>query len=303
MKFFFTLLLLIMQNSCIADTTYDYSPVSEQVQKQRNPIKTGKLSITGYETDIWLKFYEAELDRGRENIIPLTANFNLNKVRSIMITDENASKNLCGKKQQRTLLLLSFGQPEKNVKQVQTYINRPCFDGHKARFKLTVETTDGSYYTNTTTLTAVKNAFSSIYDANYDVKRNPYKIKNTGSSRLNIISLSDGDTPNPWVITEKYSYPGKVTTTPIAIRFDVKNAKTIKIDDINAHNNKCTVNNPINLLNLSFMDPKVAQTKITTEIPTPCLYHDKAKLQLSVKTENGDKYFKVITLPRKAVEY
>ncbi len=84
---------------------------------------------------------------------------------------------------------------------------------------------------------------------------------------------------------------------------NVKNAKTIKIDDINAHNNKCTVNNPINLLNLTFMDPKVEQTKITTEIPTPCLYHDKAKLQLSVKTKSGEKYFKVVTLPRKAVEY
>lgn len=302
MKYLSIIFLCSISFSNFAETNSNIKSINDEENKRDHPIKTNKIMITGEKPDNWLKFYEYLLNRGQENIIPLIASINFNNVRSLILTDNNAEKNICGQKKPRILLLLSFNKPKKDITKIQTYINKPCLDGRKARFKLTVETIDGQYYTNTSTLTATKKAFGFLHHVNYNEKRNPYLEKNN-SSKLKLKTITPGDSPRAWLIVNDYPYPGKITTTPVSIGFNIKNAQTIKIDDINAYNNKCTVNNPINLLNLTFMDPKVEQTKITTHIPTPCLYHDKAKLQLSVKTKSGKKYFKVVTLPRKAVEY
>jgi len=302
-KYLLIVLLYSFSFSGCADSGSKLKTIYDEVYKKNHPSVTGKLSITGEENNIWLKFYQLTINRGSENIIPLIAKFDLDHVRSVMIIDENAEKAICDKKQQVALLLLNFNNPDKNIKQIKTYINKPCFDGNKARFKLIVETSEGDYYTNTSTLSATENAFGTIYHANYDEKRKPYIPKNIKSEKISLASIKLEESPDTWLVVEEYSYPGKITTTPIMISFNVKNIQTIKIDDIHAYNYKCGANNPINLLNLKFEKQNMSNSQIITEIPTPCLYHDKTKLQLSIKAKDGTKYYKVITLPRKAVNY
>jgi len=66
--------------------------------------------------DSWLKFYEYELSYRIENVIPLTVKVGINNIRSIYITDTNTEKNICGKKQQRSIFSLSFKKPQKHHK-------------------------------------------------------------------------------------------------------------------------------------------------------------------------------------------
>jgi len=266
------------------------------------PIQTNKLYITVFEKNNWLKFYELQLNRGLENIIPITANFNLDNVESVMITDSNAIKKICGQKQSRSLLLLNFKQSSNNRKYVKTYINKPCIDNNKAEFKLTVKTRDGSYYYNTTTLAANKNAFSVAHHANYDEKRKPYKTQNNNNNlKFDIKALED--TPEAWNVVDEPLYPGKEITIPVSIDINIKNVNAIKIDDINAHNYKCHPNSPINLLNLSFLNKQESSVNLTTRIPTPCVNYDNVKLQISAQSINDKKYYKVINIPSSKLKH
>lgn len=126
-------------------------------------IQSDKLSISGVLNDQkpedWLRLYGA-MEPKKEKLIRITAEFDIDKVSAIIITDMNAANNKCGPKRMKDLLYLSF-DPAKNLKKITTRIHLPCFVGRDAVFKLRVLTEDNARYFNNTTLTAHPAAFRS----------------------------------------------------------------------------------------------------------------------------------------------
>lgn len=126
-------------------------------------IQSDKLRISGVLDDqspqSWLRLYGA-MEPKKEKLIRITAEFNMENVRAIIITDMNAVNNKCGPQQLEDLLYLSF-DPVNNIKKITTRIHKPCFDGRNAVFRLRVATDSNKRYYNVITLTAHPAAFRS----------------------------------------------------------------------------------------------------------------------------------------------
>ena len=152
------------------------APATADEYKPPEPIQSDKLGIIakavtedddGSNPKGWMRFYEFTIKRGVENIVYLTAKFDINNVQSIIISDENAVNNKCGRKQKRRLLHLHFSDPGKNQKEIMTRLEKPCFVGREAIYKLSVKTADNKHYYNYTKLIASKYAFDYVYHAEY----------------------------------------------------------------------------------------------------------------------------------------
>jgi len=66
-------------------------------------------------------------------------------------------------------------------------------------------------------------------------------------------------------------------------------------------NNHCSINSPVTLAKLDFPKTLKDKNELITNISMPCFYNDKEKLQLIVKTKNGNEYYKVETIARKVL--
>ncbi len=101
-------------------------------------IQSDKLNISGVLKDQnpenWLRDYGA-MEPKKEKLIRITAKFDLENVRALIIADMNAVDKKCGPQQLDDLLYLSF-DPTKNIKRITTRIHKPCFAGRNAVFRL-----------------------------------------------------------------------------------------------------------------------------------------------------------------------
>jgi len=125
--------------------------------------QSDKLNISGVLKDQnpenWLREYGAMKPK-KEKLVRITAEFNIENVRALIITDMNAINNKCGPQQLEDLLYLSF-DPVKNINRITTRIHKPCFDGRNANLRLRVVTNSNKRYYNIITLTAHPAAFQS----------------------------------------------------------------------------------------------------------------------------------------------
>lgn len=147
---------------------FAYVQVSCAEVNKHNSIKSNKLDIYASRYDgkpidkpqNWLRFYEHE-NITIENRIYITASFNIRNVTTLVITDLNAEKKLCGTNQKKFLQYLAF-EPDTNLKKVTTRISKPCFVKNQAVLKLNVKTQDGQRLYNIVSLTAHPNAFDPV---------------------------------------------------------------------------------------------------------------------------------------------
>jgi len=140
-----------------------YSLPAFSEKNQLKYMESNKLgiSVTTHDgkPESWLRFY-GQTEPKKEKRITITANFDMDHVHKILITDMNAVNNICGPQQREKILLLIF-DPEKNMKEITTQIDKPCFDKRNAVFRLRIVTGNNKRYENITTLTAHPDAFRS----------------------------------------------------------------------------------------------------------------------------------------------
>ena len=148
-------MLLILQSACATENKFKY--------KQSDKLKLTAKTHDG-KPGSWLRFYNVDVaeENEYEKRIYITAEFNIDNVTDMIITDMNAVNNKCGAKQVKHFLYLCI-DPNKNVKKITTRIHLPCLIKNKAVLKLAVKTINGGRYYNITTLTAHPDAFGAVY--------------------------------------------------------------------------------------------------------------------------------------------
>lgn len=94
----------------------------------------------------WLKHYIPSKERS----IVIIANFDIEHVKTILISDENARLGKCGDQQTEHLFYLSI-DANYSLKSLATRIDKPCLYQRSALLKLQVEDADGHRYYNAST--------------------------------------------------------------------------------------------------------------------------------------------------------
>jgi len=156
MKYFFVIAMLSFINSACA------------IENEFKSVQSDKLNILARTHDgkpeSWLRFYNVDVAEKNEyeKRIYITAEFGVDSVTDMIITDMNAMNKECGEKKEKHILYLAF-DPAKNVKKITTRIHLPCLVKNKAVFKLVVKTANGGRYYNTTSLKAHPDAFGAVY--------------------------------------------------------------------------------------------------------------------------------------------
>lgn len=121
-------LFLVISNPLLADSSTTLSDRLTVIPKTFDG-KTGS----------WLKHYDPSINKA----IPITIKFKVPKVKSILLTDLNASNKTCTGKPVENMLYLSF-DPDKNLQQITTRINKPCLIDRQAKLKVTILTKYGN---------------------------------------------------------------------------------------------------------------------------------------------------------------
>lgn len=103
------------------------------------------------------------------------------------------------------------------------------------------------------------------------------------------------DNPDNWLRFYEHENITLEDRIYITATFNISNVATIAIRDINAESKKCGDKRKSFLLYLSF-DAQTDLKKITTRIAKPCFIDNKAALKLLVKTDNGKRFFNLVTL-------
>jgi len=156
MKYFFIIAMLSFINSACA------------IENEFKSIKSDKLNISARTHDgkpeSWLRFYNVDVAKENEyeKRIYITAEFDVDNVTDMIITDMNAVNKECGAKKEKHILYLAL-EPTKNIKIITTRIRLPCLVKNKAVFKLVVKKANGGRYYNITTLNAHPDAFGAVY--------------------------------------------------------------------------------------------------------------------------------------------
>ncbi len=138
MKAIISIVLLLFLGACHAS---DESSLSDKLG----------LSVKTHDGDpaSWLRQYT----ESKEKSILIFARFDINNVKKVLISDVYAQEGKCGSQQTEHLFYLAVN-PETNLKELATRIDKPCLVDRDAVLKLQVELGDGTRFYNTAKFTA-----------------------------------------------------------------------------------------------------------------------------------------------------